>query len=267
MRQTAHDLAAWPRAPACCCGCHAQRSPGAMRHPRQMRTGEFILTRTATHHAAGHTRGRRSIRPNPSRPPALVTRTYGSNVCGNPNVSIAASTARRVPLSRSARPGLIRSPPCVGCCGLYGMMTGRRPCGRVPTSGRRRAAGPARCQCGASRPRRRDHRIHPGPDQQRPVPAPEQASTRPGRPGPRRSRPARPAVRTRPPDTARWRRSRLAAPLSLRGLGPKRAHSALPPAMAWPGRALGAQSHSDLTRSVPVKKCARTEREAGNGRA
>ncbi len=38
-------------------------SPGAMHHPRQMRTGEIILIRAATHHSAGHTPGRRSIRP------------------------------------------------------------------------------------------------------------------------------------------------------------------------------------------------------------
>ncbi len=48
------------------------------------------------------------------------------------------------------------------------------------THARRRAASQARQR--RPRSRRRYHRIHPGPDQRRPVPAPEQAGARSGRP-------------------------------------------------------------------------------------
>ena len=76
--------------------------------------------------------------------------------------------------------------------------------GHVMRAGEHKPGPPAR-----PRSRRRYHRIHPGPDQHRPVPAPEQAGARSGRPDHRRSRHARPPVRTWPLGIARWRHSRL----------------------------------------------------------
>jgi hypothetical protein len=76
--------------------------------------------------------------------------------------------------------------------------------GHVMRAGEQQPGPPAPTQV-----TRRDHRIHPGPDQHRPVPAAEQAGARSGRSDHRRSRHARPAVRTWPPGIARWRRSRL----------------------------------------------------------
>jgi hypothetical protein len=40
----------------------------------------------------------------------------------------------------------------------------------------------------------------------------------------------------------------------------------LPPVIEWARPSLGGAVHSDLTRSVPVKKRVRIECEAGNGR-
>jgi hypothetical protein len=50
------------------------------------------------------------------------------------------------------------------------------------------------------------------------------------------------------------------------GFGAEQVHSALPPVIEWPGRVLVVRSHSDLTRSVPVRKGVPIECEAGNGR-